>query len=233
MFGFFLLDFLAYLLLAVLASYIAVRIAKSRSATKRIKIATGAIAFFAVWLIPFWDWLPTVVYHKYLCNSEAGVKIYRSVEGVEGFFDGGSWPISIGYQYAYLSDNLGGYIRIRRDPSFPTDKRWLAKEIKEPVSEPPLYGAKFEQIKLGKWNAWKLVHTVYVIKTGEVLATFTDFGSTAADPNVPMSEWRKPWLSGRSCFHPAAQSAEAGGPIRTEMLKDMLLRTLKPLPVKN
>ncbi len=220
---------LGYLLLAIVATYVVVKLAGKRGATKRTKIVAALVTLFIFWLIPFWDWIPTVLYHRHLCNTEAGVKIYRSVEGVEGYL-GSAWALDLGYQYAYRSDNLGGFVRFRKNPNSPTNKPWLMTEIKEPAPEPPLYGVKLEQLKLDKWNAWKLTQTIYVIKTGEVLATSTDFVSTAADPNVPMSEWRKPWLSGHSCFHKDGGSDSA---IRTEILKDMLLKTLKPLQAKN
>ncbi len=230
MFAIYLLGYaLGYLLLAIVATYVVVKFVGKRGASKRGKIIAALMTLFIFWLIPFWDWIPTIIYHKHLCNTEAGVKIYRTVEGVEGFLGEGPWPLSNGYHYGYGNNHLGGYVRFRNNPDKTSFKPW----IEEPALEPPVYGVKFEQLKLGKWNAWKLVHTIYVIKTDEVLATFIDFGSTAADPNVPMSEWRKPWLSGRSCFHPAGEPAEAGGPIRTEMFKDMLLKTLKPLQAKS
>lgn len=229
MFGFFPLDFFVYLLLAVVAAYVAVQMVKSNGVAKRRKVIAGAMAFFIVWLIPFWDWIPTILYHRHLCNTEAGVKIYKRVEGVEGFLGEGPWPLSIGYRYGYGENNLGGYVRYRENPDKSSFKPW----VEESTSQPPEYGVKFEQLNLNKWNAWKLIHTVYVVRTGEVLATFTDFGSTAADPEISMSEWRKPWLSGRSCFQPHAQPKEASGPITTEIFKDMLLNTLKPVHKKN
>lgn len=220
---------LGYLLLAIATTYVVVKQAGKRGATKCGKVIATFITLFIFWLIPFWDWIPTVIYHNHLCKTEAGVKIYRSVEGVEGFDGGSRWALSIGYLYGYSTDHLGGFFRFRKNINPPSDKPWNT-EIQEPAPKPPLYGVKLEQLKLGKWNAWKLTQTIYVIRTGEVLATFTDFVPTAADPNVPMSEWRKPWLSGYSCFHKDGGSDSA---IRTEMLKDMLLKTLKPLQAKN
>jgi hypothetical protein len=194
MFGFFPLDALVYLLLAAIAAYIAVKVAKSKGATKRGKIVTGAIAFFVVWLIPFWDWLPTVIYHNYLCRTEAGVKIYRSVEGVEGFLADGAWPLNLGYEYVDVSAT-SSVVRYRRNPDKSSSKPW----IEEAVRKPSLYGFKSQRFRL-KWNALELRYTTYVVSSDEVLATFIDFATTAADPNVSMSEWRKPWLANSSCF---------------------------------
>lgn len=81
---------LGYLLLAIFTTYVVVKQAGKRGASKRGKITAALITLFIFWLIPFWDWIPTVIYHKHLCNTEAGIKIYRSVEGVEGF-----WPSTL------------------------------------------------------------------------------------------------------------------------------------------
>lgn len=218
MFAIYLLGYaLGYLLLAIVTTYVVVKVVGKRGATKRTKIIAALVTLFIFWLIPFWDWLPTVIYHKHLCNTEAGMKIYRTVEGVEGFLEGSAWPINIGYRYGYRNDYSGGYIRLRSNPDKSSFKPW----IEESASEPPLYGVKYEQTKFDKWNAWKIRYTIYVVKTGEVLATLTDFGATAADPNVSMSEWRKPWISQRSCL-------AKDQPEHTELYKKMILETLKP-----
>jgi hypothetical protein len=208
---------IGYILLAVFTTNVAVRIADRAGVSKKKRMALSWIMIFLFLLIPFWDWIPTMVYHQHLCNTEAGVKIYRSVEGVEGYYGTGSGALYAGYQYGYGDNHLGGYLRFRNNPDKSSFKPW----IEEPAPEPPLYGVKYEQIKLNKWNAWKIMHTVYVVKTGEVLATLTDFGATVADPNVPMSEWYRPWMSQRSCL---AKSQ----PEQTELYKKMILETLKP-----
>ncbi len=37
-------------------------------------------AAFVMYLIPFWDWIPTVVMHRYYCATEAGFWIYKTPE---------------------------------------------------------------------------------------------------------------------------------------------------------
>jgi len=39
----------------------------------------GGVAL-VLYLIPFWDWLPTVVMHRYYCSTEAGFWIYKTVD---------------------------------------------------------------------------------------------------------------------------------------------------------
>ena len=38
----------------------------------------GCTAAFIMYLIPFWDWIPTVVAHKYYCSTEAGFWVYKT-----------------------------------------------------------------------------------------------------------------------------------------------------------
>jgi len=61
-----------------------------------IGVVTGAIAYakregksvgrwgwgaaLVMWLIPFWDWIPTVAMHRYYCATEAGFWVYKTPE---------------------------------------------------------------------------------------------------------------------------------------------------------
>ena len=40
----------------------------------------GWSAALVMYLIPFWDWLPTVVVHQYYCSTEAGFWVYKTVD---------------------------------------------------------------------------------------------------------------------------------------------------------
>jgi hypothetical protein len=66
-----------YLLLSIVVVALTVRYAKKegRSAT-----LWGCGAFLLMYLIPFWDWIPTVVTHRYYCSKEAGFWVYKTVE---------------------------------------------------------------------------------------------------------------------------------------------------------
>ena len=73
-------------ILGALALYLLISIAvvfgTGRHAKKRGKSALrwGAGAALIMYLIPFWDWLPTVAAHQYYCRTEAGFWVYKSVE---------------------------------------------------------------------------------------------------------------------------------------------------------
>jgi hypothetical protein len=43
-------------------------------------IRWGASAALVMFLIPGWDWMPTVVAHKYYCEKEAGFWVYKTLD---------------------------------------------------------------------------------------------------------------------------------------------------------
>ncbi|MDD4964459.1 MAG: hypothetical protein PHI11_11140 [Gallionella sp.] len=43
-------------------------------------IRWGMSAALVMFLIPCWDWIPTVVVHKYYCEKEAGFWVYKTLE---------------------------------------------------------------------------------------------------------------------------------------------------------
>jgi len=55
----------------------AVRYAKKHG---RSKWRWGIGAFLLVYLPIFWDWIPTVVVHKYYCEKEAGFWVYKTLD---------------------------------------------------------------------------------------------------------------------------------------------------------
>jgi hypothetical protein len=64
-----------------LAFVVVVAIAVSHAArTGRSKLRWSLIGFFVVFLLIFWDWIPTIVLHKYYCVTEAGSWVYKSVD---------------------------------------------------------------------------------------------------------------------------------------------------------
>lgn len=51
----------------------------ARKQGKRAK-RWGWGAALVMYLIPFWDWIPTVAMHQYYCATEAGFWVYKTVE---------------------------------------------------------------------------------------------------------------------------------------------------------
>lgn len=66
-----------YLLLSIVTVVLAVRYARKRGGRAW---AWGASAALVMYLIPFWDWIPTEIMHRYYCEKESGFWIYKTVE---------------------------------------------------------------------------------------------------------------------------------------------------------
>lgn len=67
----------AYLAVSALVIRLAARWAKKRN---RKPWLWGGLAAFAMYNLVFWDWIPTVVMHKYYCATEAGFWVYKTPE---------------------------------------------------------------------------------------------------------------------------------------------------------
>jgi len=66
-----------YLLLSVFVVIGATKYAKKNS---KSAIRWGWGAALLMYLIPFWDWMPTVAVHQYYCATEAGFWVYKTPE---------------------------------------------------------------------------------------------------------------------------------------------------------
>jgi hypothetical protein len=51
--------------------------AHAREKSKSVRLWGWSVAL-GMFLIPFWDWIPTVAMHRYYCASEAGFWIYKT-----------------------------------------------------------------------------------------------------------------------------------------------------------
>ena len=69
--------FIVYLLLSVAVILFAVKRAK---ASGRRPWLWGGIAALVMYNVVFWDWIPTVLVHKYYCETEAGFWVYKTVD---------------------------------------------------------------------------------------------------------------------------------------------------------
>lgn len=66
-----------YLAISALVVWLAARWARKRNRRPWI---WGGLAAFLMYNLVFWDWIPTVVMHKYYCATEAGFWVYKTPE---------------------------------------------------------------------------------------------------------------------------------------------------------
>lgn len=66
-----------YLLISIFLVIGAVKHAKNNGKSAK---RWGWSVALVMYLIPFWDWMPTVAVHQYYCSTEAGFWVYKSVD---------------------------------------------------------------------------------------------------------------------------------------------------------
>ncbi|MBI5619049.1 MAG: hypothetical protein HY943_22465 [Gammaproteobacteria bacterium] len=73
-------------ILAVFAVYLWLTVVLARIATAYVRayhlpgwIGGGTISLI-MFLLVFWDWIPTAVAHHYYCSTRAGLKVYKTLE---------------------------------------------------------------------------------------------------------------------------------------------------------
>jgi hypothetical protein len=75
-----LLSVLAYLAVLIGAPMLAYRLAAKRGWRKSRRRLLTVLAFLAIFLPMFWDWLPTVWLHSYYCEKYAGLTVNKTPE---------------------------------------------------------------------------------------------------------------------------------------------------------
>ena len=94
------------LILLSLAIWIAVKAAKQFE-RRNAKIAVGLLVFLLVFFVPFGDEIAGRMYLNYLCATEAGLKVYQTVELPAEYWDEQGGPKF--YDERNGNFNLAGY----------------------------------------------------------------------------------------------------------------------------
>jgi hypothetical protein len=167
---------IAYFALAVFSVRAAVCGARESGLPQKQRWIRGSLVALVFYLIPFWDWIPTVVAHEYYCATEAKFEVFKTIEqwNAENVdvvptlrFDRNAVPHAFGNVDRYL---LNQRIVSDRDPRtdvFLSVRREQARAID--------------------------------IKNGQVLASYVDFGAGYASFGVGGDGAWKFWLKRDSC----------------------------------
>ncbi len=110
------------LILLPVSIWIAVKIAR-RFKQRGAKLVGGLAIFLLVFLVPFGDEIAGRIYHSYLCATEAGVKVYKTVElpaeywdvqGKPKFYDekNGNFTLSNNYPTKLESEKYSSFLGI-------------------------------------------------------------------------------------------------------------------------
>ena len=209
------------IVLGILLAYIAIGVGIAVLAKGVWKVVV--IAAFI--LIPTWDIVPGKIALAHYCDKEGGIKIYRSIDGVEGFLslDGEAYEEyfkHFGYKYVEIT-------KPGRDPrtskvvnteyarvTLGSDGRLKEEKVDRPLSR---YAYK-EAPRLGEgrmaFGIVRNIDSILDLRTNEVLATRTEI------------YWRGNWLQ-----RYASPILGAGGYCGKDLseYKKFYVETLRPI----
>lgn len=129
-------------------------------------------AALVMYLIPFWDWLPTVATHQYYCATEAGFWVYKTPE---------QWMKENPGVMETLVNNKGAPSKRQGDVLNFTDTDFLNQRITNVLKKSGPY----------LFNGWRWEQEVVDSKTNEVLARSVGFstGNGNIGGKPPLGFW--------------------------------------------
>jgi len=71
---------IAYLAIGIFFVRATLRSAREAGLATKQRWVRGGLVALVFYLIPFWDWIPTVVAHQYYCATEAKFEVYKTIE---------------------------------------------------------------------------------------------------------------------------------------------------------
>ncbi|MEQ1599591.1 MAG: hypothetical protein ABL880_09530 [Methylotenera sp.] len=135
----------------------------------------GAGAALVMFLIPFWDWLPTVAAHKYYCETQAGFWVYKTPE---------QWKQeNPGVMEGLVYDKTMSHVQTPYGLATNLNQRFIH-----------LY--KYEGPFL--FNLWKRKIEIRDSKNGEIIAREVEFSTSQIRRQAGWAGW-KFWLSNENC----------------------------------
>lgn len=163
---------LLYLLLSVAVVLLAIRYAR-RSGRSAKRWGWGAV--LVMYLIPFWDWLPTVATHQYYCAKDAGFWAYKTVD-----------------QWKEENPGVMETLIYRND----------LPHIQTPYGRATVLNQRFLHIykKEGPLplNRWRVETEIRDAKNGELIAREVSFSTSQERRQAGWSGW-KFWLDSQRC----------------------------------
>lgn len=186
-----LLAILVYLAVSVGAVVLAARWAKKHN---RRPWLWGSLAALIMYHIVFWDWIPTLVAHKYYCSTQAGFRVYQTPE-------------------EWRRENLGreklNTDTVRSNKSQTYDQR--RGELLEVTRKTEQLGDLFEKRSIGVLPITRIRSSVVDVRTDMVLAELVDYqrGHGNWMTSQRQSSW-KFWLHSNSCKTDNQRIAQKG-----------------------
>ncbi len=176
-----------YLLISIAVVIGAIKFAKNNS---KSAMRWGCGAALIMYLIPFWDWIPTVAVHQYYCKAESGFWVYKSLD---------QWKKeNPGVAETLVANNGAPSIR-QGDMTNYADTYFLNQRFNWIVK----HNGQF------LFNRWRHEQEIVDAKTAEVLAKYVDFSTSQIRRQAGWTGW-KIWLDVRHCRDGKANDGEIG-----------------------
>lgn len=165
-----------YLLISIVAIIGAIKFAKNNGKSAK---RWGWSVALVMYLIPFWDWIPTVAVHQYYCAQESGFWIYKTLD---------QWKKENPGVADTLVANKGAPSRRLGDMSSYTETYNLNQRFDWVITKTgPLL-----------LNRWKWEKKIIDTKSNDVLARYVDF-STGSGFIAGPSRLLRFWLQNDHC----------------------------------
>lgn len=180
-----------YLLISVAVVIGAIRYARKHG--KKVWRWGGGAAL-AMYLLVFWDHIPTLVVHKYYCEKEAGFWVYKTVD---------QWKAENPGVAETLVANKGYPSSHEGDMANYTTTNFLNSRFNLVVKQQgPLF-----------LHRWLREDALIDTKTNETLARYVDFSTSQERRQAGWSGW-KFWLDSRDCSGGLDKAIESGNFIK-------------------
>jgi len=176
-----------YLIVSLVVVVLAAKVAKKQG---RSPWRWGGAAALMMYLLVFWDHIPTVVAHRYYCEKEAGFWVYKTVE---------QWKAENPGVAETLVANKGAPSKRQGDMENYTDTYSLSSRFNWIVK----HNGQF------LFNRWRHEQEVVDVKTGDVLGRYVDFSTSQIRRQAGWSGW-KMWLDDTHCSDGAMNQGKMG-----------------------
>lgn len=154
----------------------------------RSKWRWGIGAFLLVYLPIFWDWIPTVVAHKYYCEKDSGFWVYKTLE---------QWKAENPGVMETLKANKGAPSKRQGDMVNYIDTYYMNSRFNWVVK----HNGQF------LFNRWRHEQEVVDTNTNVVLARYVDFSTSQDQRQAGWSGW-KFWLVNEHCINGAMNAGK-------------------------
>lgn len=136
-------------------------------------------AALVMYLIPFWDWIPTVAMHRYYCATEAGFWVYKSPE-------------------QWMKENPGAMETLFTNQGEPSARNGDMKNYTDTYFVNQRFNLIVKHSGQHLINRWRHEREVVDTKTHEVLGRYVDFSTSQEQRQAGWSGW-KFWLDRENC----------------------------------